>query len=123
MFLGHIVRIKRNKAKPPIPQRKITQVLKRVSQKKRIKLFISVFILALIASYFMIGDRGTIKLISFYNQKEKLTKEINQIESENKKLESFKHDLENDPNTIEKVAREKYKMKKKGEQVYQIVEK
>ena len=73
--------------------------------------------------YFVVGQRGTYKLLSYYNQKEKLVEEIHNLESENKKLEKFKSELENDPQSIEKVAREKYKMKKKGERVYKIVEK
>ena len=117
------MKIRRQKAKPPVQQRKISDVLKRIAQKKRIKLFLSVFVLLLIVAYFFVGKRGTYKLISFYNQKEKLTEEIKQLEIENKDLEEFKSNLENDPQSIEKVAREKYKMKKKGERVYQIVEK
>lgn len=117
------MKIKKNRAKPPIQQRKITEVLKRVAQKKRIKLFLSVFILLLVVAYFFTGTRGTYKLITFYNQKVELEEKISKIEKEKKELETFKTNLEKDPETVEKVAREKYKMKKKGEQVYQIVEK
>lgn len=117
------MKIRKQRAKPPIQQRKITDILKRIAQKKRIKLFLSVFALLLIATYFVVGQRGTYKLITFYNQKEKLAEEIQNLEIEKKELEDFKSKLENDPQSIEKVAREKYKMKKKGERVYQIVEK
>jgi len=117
------LRIRKHRAKPPVQQRKITDVLKRIAQKKRIKLFLGVFVLLLVVAYFVVGQRGTYKLISFYNQKVKLTEEIQQLELEKKDLEEFKSKLENDPQSIEKVAREKYKMKKKGERVYQIVEK
>ena len=117
------MKVRRQKAKPPVQQRKLTDVLKRIAQKKRIKLFLSLSVLLLIVAYFVVGKRGTYKLISYYNQKEKLTEEINQLKTENKELEEFKSKLENDPQSIEKVAREKYKMKKKGERVYQIVEK
>ena len=117
------MKIRKQRAKPPVQQRKITDVLKRIAQKKRIKLFLSVLVLLLIVTYFFVGERGTYKLISFYNQKEKIIEEIQQLEIEKKELEKFKSELENDPQSIEKVAREKYKMKKKGERVYQIVEK
>ena len=123
LFNRYKLKVRRQRAKPPVQQRKITDVLKRITQKKRIKLFLSIFVLLLIVAYFVVGKRGTYKLVSFYNQKEKLTKEIKQLEIENKELEEFKSKLENDPQAIEKVAREKYKMKKKGERVYQIVEK
>ena len=58
----------------------------------------------------------------FINQKSKLQNEIKHLEEENKGLEDIKNKIENDPDYIEKIAREKYKMKKEGEQVYQIVE-
>ena len=117
------MKIRRQRAKPPVKQRKITDVLKRIAQKKRIKYILGASVFLLIAAYFIVGQRGTYKLITFYNQKEKLTEEIQKIEIEKKELETFKSQLENDPQSIEKVAREKYKMKKKGERVYQIVEK
>ncbi|MCK5032784.1 MAG: septum formation initiator family protein [Calditrichia bacterium] len=117
------MKIRTNRAKPPLQQRKITEVMKRITQKKRIKIILSVLVLLLITAYFVVGNRGTYKLITFYNQKEKLIEEIQKLEVEKKALETFKSNLENDPQSIEKVAREKYKMKKKGERVYQIVEK
>ena len=113
----------RRRAKPPVQQRKISDVLKRIAQKKRIRLAISLVIVFLVVAYFVVGERGTYKLISFYNQKESLVEDIEQIKIENKELDEFKQKLESDPQSIEKVAREKYKMKKKGERVYQIVEK
>jgi cell division protein FtsB len=117
------LKINKNKAKPPVSQRKITDVLKKIAKKKRIKLIISITVFLLIATYFIVGKRGTYKLISFYNQKTKLVEEIQELEFEKKELETLKSNLENDPQSVEKVAREKYKMKKKGERVYQIVEK
>jgi len=117
------LKIRKTRAKPPIPQRKIADVLKRIAQKKRLKLMLSVLVLLLIIAYFVVGKRGTFKLINFYNQKTQLVEEIQQLEIENKELETLKSNLENDPQSVEKVAREKYKMKKKGERVYQIVEK
>jgi cell division protein FtsB len=117
------VRIRNKHAKPPVQHRKISDVLKKIAQKKRIRIVISLSILFLIVAYFVIGERGTYKLIIFYNQKEKLVEDIQQLKIENKELEEFKDKLKTDPQSIEKVAREKYKMKKKGERVYQIVEK
>ena len=55
-------------------------------------------------------------------QKQDLEKEINALEMEKGKLEEMKSNLESDPEYIEKIAREKYKMKKKEEKVYEIVE-
>ncbi len=115
--------IKKRKAKPPQQQRKITEIIKIISQKKRIKLFIIIAFVSLIALFFFIGDRGTYKLFTFYNQKQDLVNEIEQVETEKSKLDTIQAKLKSDPEYIEKVAREKYKMKKKGERVYQVVEK
>ena len=117
------MKIRKKRAKPPVQQRKISDVLKSIAKKKRIRLVLSISALILIVMYFVVGQRGTYKLLSFYNQKEKIVEEIHNLKTENKKLEKFKSELENDPQSIEKVAREKYKMKKKGERVYKIVEK
>ncbi len=117
------MRIKKRTAKPPQQQRKITEIIKIISQKKRIKLFIIIAFVSLIVLFFLIGDRGTYKLFTFYNQKQDLENEIIKLESEKSVLDTIQNKLETDPEYIEKVAREKYKMKKKGERVYQVVEK
>jgi cell division protein FtsB len=51
-----------------------------------------------------------------------LKNEIEALETEKAKLENMKSKIETDPEYIEKIAREKYKMKKKEEKVYEIVE-
>lgn len=117
------MKIKKRKAKPPQQQRKITEIIKIISQKKRIKLFIILTFVSLIVMFFMVGDRGTYKLLTFYNQKQDLVNEIEKLETEKSELDTIQIKLESDPEYIEKVAREKYKMKKKGERVYQVVEK
>lgn len=123
IFQDSILKIRKNRAKAPIQQRKLTDVLKRIAKKKRIRLFLIASVFLLIVIYFGVGKRGTYKLITFYNEKENLVEEIQQLKNEKMELEKFKLELENDPKSIEKVAREKYKMKKKGERVYKIVEK
>jgi len=117
------MKIKKRRAKPPQQQRKITEIIKIISQKKRIKLFILLAFISIIALFFIIGNRGTYKLFTFYNQKQKLENEIEKLETEKSALDTIQAKLESDPEYIEKVAREKYKMKKKGERVYQVVEK
>ena len=87
------MRIRKKHAKPPVQQRKISDVLKKIAHKKRIRVIISLSVLFLIVAYFVIGERGTYKLISFYNQKEKLAEDIQQLKIENKELEEFKEKL------------------------------
>ena len=101
---------------------KLTEILSRLNRKKRLKhiLIFAVFLILLI--FFATGQRGTIQMVSFMKQKQDLENEIKVLEEEKKQLEIEKEKIKNDPEYIEKIAREKYKMKKKDEKVYQIVE-
>jgi cell division protein FtsL len=109
-------------AKRRKPNRKISEVLQKISRKKRIRQVAFFTFLVLVAAIFITGSRGTLQLYKFTKQKQDLENEINALETEKEKLEKMKSNLENDPEYIEKIAREKYKMKKKEEKVYEIVE-
>jgi len=117
------MKVRRTKAKPPSGKRLITEIKNKLAQKKRIKFYFSLAIVLVIVLFFVIGNRGTLKLISFYKQNAEIDNEIEILELQKNELDTVKTKLENDPNYIEKVAREKYKMKKKGERVYKVVEK
>jgi cell division protein FtsB len=97
-------------------------IVKSIKRKKHLKQLLWLLMTTIIFIFFASGSRGTYQLARFLGQKENLEKEIKQLEQEKKELQKVKDRLENDPEYIEKVAREKYKMKKKGEQVYQVVE-
>lgn len=117
------MKLTKRKAKPPTQQRKITEITKSIAKKKRVRLFFVLFFVICVALYFFIGDRGTYNLIKLYLLKEDYKEQIEKLKTEKNDLEKIESKLENDPQYIEKVAREKYKMKKKGERVYQVVEK
>ena len=102
--------------------RKLTEVLQQIARKKRIKQIVFLAILILVATIFITGSRGTLQLYKFGKQKQDLEQEIKILEDEKTQLEKMKSNLETDPEYIEKIAREKYKMKKKEEKVYEIVE-
>jgi len=102
--------------------RKISEVMQRIARKKRLRQIVFLVILIIVASIFLTGSRGTFQLYNFSKQKVDLENEIEALESENSKLEEMKLKLESDPEYIEKIAREKYKMQKKEEKVYEIVE-
>ena len=53
-------------------------------------------------------------------KKQDLIRDIEQLEATKADLDSIKNRLENDPTYIEKIAREEYNMKKKGEKVIKI---
>ena len=109
-------------AKKPRSGRKITEVMQTITRKKRIRHLGLLAILILVILFFASGSRGTFQLFKFTQQKSSLEQEIRDLESENTRLENMKKRIETDPDYIEKIAREKYKMKKKGEEVYEIVE-
>jgi cell division protein FtsL len=109
-------------SKRPGSGRKITQVMQQIARKKRLRQLVLFVILVVIIVIFVTGPRGTYQLYKFTTQKKELKKEIINLESEKSDLEQVKNKIENDPEYIEKVAREKYKMKKKDEKVYEIME-
>jgi cell division protein FtsB len=102
--------------------RKITQVLKRFNRRKRARNLIILVLFSLLLIFFASGPRGTYQLFHFYQQKTALEQEIKNLQLKKVELEYLKKKIENDPAYIEKIAREKYKMKKKDEQVYHVVE-
>jgi cell division protein FtsB len=112
----------RRKAKPPEKKSGLREILKKASRKKRFKhiLIIAIFLFLLI--FMGSGSRGTYKLLQFSGQVHQLEQDIQLLEEQKKQLEEVKYKLEKDSTYLEKVAREKYKMKKKGEKVYEIIE-
>lgn len=109
-------------AKKRTSGRKITEIMKQIARKKRVRQIAFLAILLIVASVFITGSRGTFQLYKFSEQKQDLENEIEVLEAEKTELELIKSKIENDPEYIEKIAREKYKMKKKEEKVYEIVE-
>jgi len=102
--------------------RKITEIFQEIGRKKRIKKIALSALIIVIVIIFVTGSRGTYQLYKFNTRKAALEKEIKSLEAEKQNLEKEKNSIETDPDYIEKIAREKYKMKKKEEKVYEIVE-
>ncbi len=85
-----------------------------------IRLGLAIAVLALIFIVFIGGPRGSLKLYKSHDEKQKLLKEIDELSAKKARLDSERTRLLNDPAYIEKIARETYNMKKKGEKVYKI---
>ena len=111
-------------AKAPLrtKNRNLRDIIAHLNRKKRLKNILILLAFIALLAFFATGQRGTIQLVSFIKQKQDLENDINSLETETKNLEIEKDNIKNDPDYIEKIAREKYKMKKKDEEVYQIVE-
>jgi len=82
--------------------------------------FIILFFAIIIITVFLFADRGFLHFYESYNEREALQEQIDELEMKKEQLLEEKDKLQNDPEQIEKIAREKYKMKKKEEKVYQV---
>ncbi len=71
---------------------------------------------------FIFGDHGLFQLYRLKRERTKIQEHIAELRENREKLIVEKNKLENDLVHIEKLAREKYKMAKPGEQVFKVVE-
>jgi len=77
-------------------------------------------ILILILIFFS-GSRNAYQYLKAKNDKTVLEQEIRELELKKSELDSELTRLNSDPDYVEKIAREKYNMKKKGEKVYKVL--
>lgn len=77
------------------------------------------FIIFLII-HLIFNDLGLIKMFQLQSKKERLQTEIKDLKSKIDEKNQEIYALENNYEYIEKIAREKYKMVKKGEKVYRV---
>ncbi len=92
---------------------------KKINRKKRRWIF-SFVVLLILLFFLSIGKRGFIQHIRIKIEQHQLKREIASLEKEKERLEEEKKKLD-DPEHIEKIAREKYGMAKKNEKVYHVV--
>lgn len=78
---------------------------------------ITVFII-----FFVIGDYGLYQIYLLNRQKSQIQSHIEQLKTERDSLVVEIPRLENDLDYIEKIARERYRMAKKGEKVFRVIE-
>ncbi len=70
---------------------------------------------------FATGNFGFLRIISLYEKRESLIRENRYLLAVNADLEWKKRELARNPAMVEKVAREKFSMIKKGEILYKII--
>ncbi len=91
-------------------------------EKKRVrKRWMIWSIVGVAAATLLLGNYGFFQIVKLKNERAALEEEIARLKAEHERLVKMKEDLKNDLTTIEQVAREKYRMVKPGEQVYQVV--
>ena len=91
-------------------------------QKKVIKLFLLLGVGILLITFFF-GDHGLYHLYTIKSERNKIQKEIDHLREKRVVLEDEKTRLKTDFKYIEEMAREKYRMAKKGEKVFKVIEK
>ena len=72
---------------------------------------------------FFLGDHGVYQLYRLGKEKTEIQKLIVELREEKQNLEAEKTRLETDFDYIERLARERYRMAKKGEKVYKVIPK
>jgi len=104
-------------AKPRVLSQKVVE-----TQKKFIRGIL--FLIALTLSIvFIFGDHGLLQLYKLKQERAEIQNHISKLRQNREVLISEKNRLENDLNYIEKLARERYRMAKPGEQVFKVVPK
>jgi cell division protein FtsB len=95
-----------------------TRRLKALLKNRRLVLALILGIPVLI--YVVFGQRGILQRLSLEREKTELQGRIKSASVEEKKLEKESKQLDNDPQAIEKVAREKHNMVREGDRVYKM---
>ena len=73
--------------------------------------------------FFVIGDYGLYQIYLLHKQKQELQQNISGLQAEQDSLIKERIRLESDLDYIEKLARERYRMARKGEKVFRVIEK
>ena len=72
---------------------------------------------------FFFGDHGLYQLYQLRSEKAKIQSTISFLREKKQLLEEEKTKLSYDPKYIEQLARERYRMAKRGEKVFKVIEK
>ena len=77
-------------------------------------------LLVLLLGFALFGDKGVLRLVKAYHQKQELQAQVEQLQQENRRLQQEIEALKNDPQTIERLARQELGMVREDEIVYQF---
>ena len=91
-------------------------------QKKIIRAILTIGTLTLLI-IFLFGNHGLYQLYILKKERVNIQDKINLLREEKIALENEKTKLQTDYKHIEEIAREKYRMSKKGERVFKVIEK
>ena len=91
-------------------------------QRKVIRFFLLIGVAILLITFFF-GDHGLYHLYTIKAERKKIQGEIDFLREKRVVLENEKTKLKTDFKYIEEMAREKYRMAKRGEKVFKVIEK
>ena len=83
----------------------------------------SLILITVFLIFFVIGDYGLYQIYLLHKQKQEIQNNIKDYAVEQDSLKQETISLETDMKYIEKLARERYRMAKKGEKVFRVIEK
>lgn len=94
------------------------------TKRKKFILFSLLVVCIIGIVYLLFNENGIIKYLKLKSRLDSLKVQVSKVEDDNKKLhESIDSLRAKVPAKIERVAREKYNMKRKGEKAIKIIEK
>jgi len=82
----------------------------------------SIFVLIIILIFLVISDYGLYQLYLLHREKVRIEQHITELKAEQDSLRSQRVLLESNLQYIEKLAREKYRMARRGEKVFRVIE-
>ena len=92
------------------------------NRKLKVYIFFGLFLVGVVFLFF--NEAGILKYVTLQKKVNALNGQINELEEQNKSLEAEIDSLQRKvPAKIERVAREKYGMKRPGEKAIEIIEK
>ncbi|NQV16147.1 septum formation initiator family protein [bacterium] len=78
-------------------------------------------ILIILVQFFVLRNEGILSLLELKQEIRDMETHINRLETEKAELESERDRLLNDPDYLERIARERFRMAKPGEKVFHVV--
>jgi cell division protein FtsB len=100
------------------PERFLRKIGKSAAKNKRRTILLAIFFFLFL--YLLFDNKGILKRLTLESQHNEWIEKLKADSLETKRLQDQIKALEGDKKTIEKVAREKYGMKREGETVYQV---
>jgi len=88
-----------------------------------LRVFITLFMATLFILIFVIGDYGLYQIYVLNKDKDQTEQSIRDLMRQKDSLIVQKENLEHDLEYIKRIARERYRMAKKGEKVFRVIEK